>query len=48
MALVHVYRLLVPFDVIVGGNAVPQWASIVALIVTAVLALMVWKESRRA
>ncbi|MGH8571753.1 MAG: hypothetical protein ACREX8_04140 [Gammaproteobacteria bacterium] len=48
MAVVHLYRLLVPFDVIVAGNPVPQWASIVALLVTAALALMVWRESRRA
>jgi hypothetical protein len=47
IALVHLYRLIKPFPVIVGGTAVPQWISLVGLIVAGLLALMVWRESRR-
>ena len=47
MAVVHLYRLVRPFDVAVGGTPVPQWASIVALLVTALLAVMLWREARR-
>ena len=47
MALVHLYRLIRPFEVVVGGMAVPQWLSIVACLVTGGLALMLWRESRR-
>ena len=47
MAAVHLYRLVRPFDVAVGGTPVPQWASIVALLVTALLAVMLWREARR-
>lgn len=46
MALAHLYRLVRPFDVVVAGTALPQWASIVALIVTAGLAAMLWRERR--
>lgn len=47
MALAHLYRLVRPFDVTVGGAAVPQWASMVALVVTGGLALMLAREARR-
>ena len=48
IALVHLYRLVAPFDVVVAGWPAPQWVSIVGLIVAGVLALMLWRESRRA
>ena len=47
MALAHLYRLIRPFEVVVGGAAVPQWISVAALIVASGLALMLWRESRR-
>jgi hypothetical protein len=47
MALVHLYRLIRPFDVVVGGTALPSWASIVGLIVAGGLALMLSREARR-
>lgn len=47
IALAHLYRLLRPFDVVVGGTLIPMWASVAGLIVAAILALMLWRESRR-
>jgi hypothetical protein len=47
IALAHLYRLVTPFEVVLDGHAVPQWASIAGLIVGATLAVMVWRESRR-
>ena len=47
MALVHVYRLVVGFDVSVGGNHLPQSISWIALIVTGLLAAMLYGEARR-
>ena len=47
IALAHLYRLVRPFEVTVGGMAVPQWISLVGFLVPAMLALMVWRESRR-
>jgi hypothetical protein len=46
-ALVHLYRLIRPFEVVVGGTVVPHWASVPGLVVAAGLALMLWGESRR-
>ena len=47
IALVHLYRLIKPFTVVVAGMAVPQWVSIAGLVVAGGLALMLWRESRR-
>jgi len=47
MAVVHLYRLVRPFGVVSGGAAVPQWISLMGVAVPALLALMVWRESRR-
>jgi predicted Co/Zn/Cd cation transporter (cation efflux family) len=47
IALAHLYRLVRPFEVVVDGGAVPQWASIAGLVVAGGLALMLWRESRR-
>lgn len=46
MAIVHVYRLIVPFAVTIGGASVPMWVSALAAVVTAGLSAMVWRESR--
>jgi len=47
IALVHLFRLVRPFDVVVAGTAVPQWASLIGLVVAGGLAVMLWRESRR-
>ncbi|HEX6376360.1 MAG TPA: hypothetical protein VFZ91_11645 [Allosphingosinicella sp.] len=47
LALAHLYRLIVGLAVVVNGTNVPQWISAVAAVVAGVLALMVWRESRR-
>lgn len=46
IALIHLYRLIRPFDVVVHGMIVPQWVSIAGLVVAALLAFMLWRESR--
>ena len=47
VALAHLYRLIRGLDIVVQGHVVPQWVSIVGLVLAAILALMVWRESRR-
>jgi hypothetical protein len=47
IALVHLYRLIWGFEVVVGGTPVPQWVSLPSLIIAAGLALMLWRESPR-
>jgi len=46
VSLAHLYRIVRPFEVIVAGEAIPQWVSIAGVIVTGGLALMLWRESR--
>jgi hypothetical protein len=47
IALVHLFRLIWRFEVIVGGTMLPQWVSLPGAIIAVVLALMLWRESRR-
>jgi hypothetical protein len=47
IALVHLYRLIRPFEVVVDGGTVPQWVSVAGLVVAGGLALMLARESRR-
>jgi hypothetical protein len=45
-ALVHVYRLFTHFQLVAGSHTIPQWASYVAIIVAAVLAIGLYRESK--
>jgi len=47
MALVHAYRLITHFQVIVGSHTIAQGVSWVAVIVTAVLSYGLFREARR-
>ena len=47
VALAHLYRLIRPLEITIGGQVIPQWVSAVALIVTGGLAIMLWRDSRR-
>jgi len=46
VALAHLCRLILGFDVVVAGTKLPQWLSLPGLIVAAGLAVMLWRESR--
>jgi hypothetical protein len=47
IALVHLLRLLLGWEVTVNGMVVPKWASGPGFVITAGLALMVWREARK-
>jgi hypothetical protein len=47
VALVHLYRLISPFEVAIAGWPVPQWVSLVAVVVMGGSALMLVREARR-
>jgi hypothetical protein len=47
VALVHLYRLVRGLEVVVQGHVLPQWISIVALVVAGGLSIMLWRESKR-
>lgn len=47
MALAHLLRLFIHFQVVLGSHVLPQWISIVAILVTGALAYGLYRESRR-
>jgi hypothetical protein len=47
VALVQLLRLILGWPVVVNGFAIPLWASAVACLVAAGLAVMVWREARQ-
>lgn len=48
VALAHLYRLIQPFEVVVAGDVIPQWVSVVGLVVAGGISVMLWRESRTA
>jgi hypothetical protein len=47
MALAHAYRLVTHFQITAGSHMLPMWLSIVAILVTAILAAGLFREARR-
>lgn len=45
-ALVHIYRLFTHFQVIAGSHTIPDWASYVAILVAAIMAWGLYRESK--
>ena len=48
IALAHLYRLISPFEIVIGPCHTPQWFSIVGLVVPAGLSWMLCREARGA
>ena len=46
MALAHLYRLVTHFQIVLGSHPIPEWISIIAMLVTGLLAVMLYRESR--
>ena len=47
IAIVQGVRFALAWPVSINGYAVPVWASAVACVVLAVIAIMLWREGRR-
>lgn len=47
MSLLHLCRLACQWNVNFGGHVVPMWASIPGALIPAVMAVLLWRESRR-
>ena len=48
MAIVHIYRLITHFQIVIGSHSVPQWASWVGVVIPALLSWMLCREARDA
>lgn len=46
IAIAHILRLVSGIEATVAGWNVPQWVSVVGVIVPAALAFLLWRESR--
>ena len=47
IAIVHLIRLFVGWEVTVVGFVIPVWWSALGLVIAGGLALMVWREAKR-
>jgi len=45
IALGHLRRILIGWDVIINGVHIPSWASVIAFVIFSGLAYMLWRES---
>lgn len=48
VAIVQLIRLALGWEVSVNGVSIPVWASGIAVVVAGGLAVMLWRESRKA
>lgn len=47
VAIAHMYRVLLNLPVTVGDWVVPQWVSLLGVLVPGLIAVMLWKESKQ-
>lgn len=47
IAVLQLLRFILGWEVTVNGLSVPVWLSAIAFVITAGLAVMVWREARR-
>ena len=47
VALVHLLRLVIGFDLVIAGWAVPMWISVVGFIIPSALSFGLWREAKR-
>ena len=47
VSIAHLLRLVLDVEVIVGGMNIPMWVSVFGCLIPIVVALALWRESRR-
>jgi hypothetical protein len=47
VALLQLFRVILGWEVTVNGIAIPIWASVIAFVVAAALATMLWREAHQ-
>lgn len=48
VALIHLYRLYSHFQFVIGSHVIPQWVSILGVVIPAILSWMLCREARGA
>ena len=46
VAIAHLMRIVNGTEIVIGGIDIPQWISVVAVIVPGLIAWLLWKESK--
>lgn len=46
VAIAHLIRLIIGAEVTVEGTPLPQWVSVIGVVVPALVAFLLWKESK--
>jgi hypothetical protein len=46
VAVVHLLRILMGWEVVIQGTVMPMWASYLGLLITGGLAFLLWRESQ--
>jgi len=46
IGLVHVYRIFTHFQVIIGSHEIPLWVSYFGVVIPALIAILLLRESR--
>lgn len=47
IALAHLYRLFSHFQIVLGSHPVPEWFSMVGVVVGGLISAMLFREARR-
>ena len=45
-ALFHLIRLIGGTEILIGGNIIPAWVSVVGVILPVLIVWLLWKESK--
>ena len=48
VALLHVYRMFTQFQIVIGSHTIPMWWSYFGIVIPALLAILLLRESRAA
>jgi len=46
VAIAHLLRIASGTEIVIGGNNIPQWISVVGVVIPAFIAWLLWKESK--
>jgi hypothetical protein len=44
-AVVHLLRLITGTEIVIAGSVIPQWVSIIGVLVPGMIVWLLWKES---
>jgi hypothetical protein len=47
VAILHLLRLLLGWEIIVDGMHIPMWVSVLGCVIPAILAFMLWREAHQ-